>query len=206
MPLVVFSINTAFNGITDTVAQGMERDGSFRLRHYFDMPPHDDTEYTLKHVFINVSGDGRLRGDRGENKAPSAWVDVKFPNLTDDMIISKRHARTVDASTRHGDDTAIKKGTILDDRGQIRFPITQFPVNGNTSNNKERWSASDRGSHYEFRGTHICNIPLGRMKLEDGEIECVLTPRDRYADTFATTTRNPRRVRIRSIQVVLEYK
>jgi hypothetical protein len=206
MPLVVFTINTAVDSITGTVAEGMERDGGFTLRHQFDMPPHEDTEYTLKGCYINVSGDGRT-ATRGENKQATVWVDVSFPNLTDEMIISKRHSRSIDPSDLHADSLALKKGFVLDDVGQIRFPITQFPVNGLASNDIIRQANTSTASKYEGRGTHMCDIPLGRMKLEDNEIVCKLTPRNSVGKTFTgVNVVGARLVRIRSIQVVLEYK
>jgi hypothetical protein len=211
MPLVVFSINTYYTAIADVMAQGMERDGGFTLRHQFDIPPHEDTEYTLKYVYMNITGDSRFSG-RGENKQPSFWIDVKFPNLTDETIISKRHYETIDASHIHADSIAAYRGVILNDFGQMRFPITQFPVNGTNadgldSNDSRRNANKPLAAKLEMRGMHICDIPLGKMKLEDNELLCRLTPRTIDGETFTTVNAvGGRRARIRNMQVVLEYK
>jgi len=208
MPLVVFTINTGVESIVDTVALGMERDGGFTLRHEFDMPPHEDTEYTLKHFFVNVSGDGRNTGleTRGENKKPTMMVDVIFPDLNRNLIVSRRHSYSKNPTPTQADETAINRGSVNVELGQIRFPITQFPVNGGGSNVVDRNGNNTRASHYEFRGTHVCDIPLGKMKLTDNTLTCKLYPRDRSSRTFVDTIGSDRIVRIRNLQVVLEYK
>jgi len=208
MPLVVFTISTSFNSVVDTVALGMERDGGFTLRHEFDMPPHEDTEYTLKHFFVNVSGEGRDTGlaSRGENKKPAIMVDVIFPDLNRNLIVSRRHSYSKNPEPFQSDEIAINRGSVSVDIGQIRFPITQHPVNGDVSNVVSRTGNTGTAAHFEFRGTHVCNIPLGKMKLTDNVLTCKFYPRDLLGRTFADTTSSDRIVRIRNLQVVLEYK
>ena len=212
MPLLVFSVNTRYD-LTSTVADEMETDGGFTLSHEFTIPPHEDSIFSLKHVYINVTGDGRGTGfkDRGENKEPSYLVDTIFPDLEEDIVTSKRNV-TLIRDERTGQNTeqfprVLKK----DDPDQIRFPITCYPVNGwSTSGgtyNSNRHNRNDNNSvaaHYEARGMHTCDIPLGKMRIKDNRIGVRVIPRGVNLETFNSGT-GQRRVRIRNISVILEY-
>jgi len=217
MPLVIFSINPQYLDSGDHIPLGMERDGSFRLRHVFKHLPPPETVFTLKHVTIDgggyasrsVGGGGGGK-DNSINKKPTAWMSVDFPQLTEGIIASREHTETIIEQN--------SREQYSNDRGILRFPITTYPVTGinfsksgrpeNNSNEANRFAFTDSisGRKYEHKGNHSPNIKLGSFNLEEGFIDCILTPRDVDVRTSAYTRAADRTCRIARSQVILEYK
>lgn len=215
MPLLTASVSTEISSIVESVALGMEADGGFTLTHVFDKPLPEGTQFTLKHVYINVSGDGRNTGmiARDENKEPSIWVDVLFPNKTEPLIISKRHARREPYAEYSGLRTNFPNTLVLRDRGQIRFPITCYPIDGlatiGPSKNSNRIQRKDNtfiAAHYEARGTHVCDIPLGTMSLPDNTLTIRFNVWGSGLKNMVDAIGATRLCRLRDISVAIEYK
>ena len=214
MPLIVFSVNTAILGITDLIAEGMENGGYFTLRHEFEKIPHPDTEYTLKQVYIKAAGAGREQGgfSRAETKSPMCWFDITFPQLDDETIVSRRHVTRIFRQSGGGNIEQFPDVLLEKDFGLLRFPITSFPVNGEQSsgyncNVQDRQVNTAFGSRFDATGMHVCNLPLGRMKLKNNVIEVKFNVRDYLGrNAFDVGTGVGRRVRVRALQIILEYK
>lgn len=201
MPLIVFSVNTGHATITDTRAIGMEADGGFKIRHQLKevLPP--DTHFTLKSVFINSAGAGRLEL-RGENKMPMMWASVDFPQLSDRIITRRDRNQYLRGVQPIPSDPPLS----LRNDGEMRFPITCFPVNGKDVNSITRQANSAQGALFNARGMHVTNIPLGTIRMEEGHIECVLKPYSFAQGDYPKHTGGVRFPQIRQIQVILEYK
>ena len=203
MPLITFSLNTTYENEDDSLPLGMDPDGSFTLRHLLTHPPPPETEYTLKQVSIDGGGLATSR-----NKQPTYWVSLDFPQLDERVIARDDFKETV-----HSEGGAPPH---VNDRGTLRFPITIFPVDGrNTAspsildaNTPQRYFIGlDASPHYTHRGNHIVNVPLGKIRVDEGFITCKLTPRDINA-RLATESGNGDNLfcRLKQIQVILEYK
>jgi len=210
MPLLTASISTAMD-LTEPVAFGMEADGGYTLTHVFDKPMPEGTQFTLKHVYINVAGNGRAGLlSRGENKEPAIWLDVIFPNKTEPLIISKRHAERDKYASHTGTRATFPDTLVLRDRGQIRFPITCYPIDGKNGNkNANRIKRQDNSSlaaHYEARGTHICDIPLGTMNLPDNTLTIRFNVWIQDLKNMVDSVGGDRFAGIRDISAVIEYK
>lgn len=199
MPLIQFSVNTRYTGTTQLFPEGVDFDGSFRLRHYFKDAPHPETEYTLKHIEIDSGGTTFSRAKRH-----CFWVDFKFPQLNDAILEPLKEERPVvlDDGKPH-----------LNDFGSLRFPITSFPVDGfNTedsrnSNQVIRASSSQPAPiAYSAKGNHDMNIPLGRIRVEDGFLDCIVRGFDSVNSILTESSGGNRKCRIKQIQVILEYK
>lgn len=200
MTLITFSVNTE-NSDTTAIASGMSPDGSYTLTHVFKQTPPPDAEYTIKHVYINTGQDGP--GFSGRQHKPGIWVDFHFPQLEDKIIAtqkSKRYTLSVTEGRHH---------TV--DSGVIRFPITTYPVNGenNAIDSNAPGRADDiEGTNYAHAGTHVCNVPVGRMRVDDNVMQCVVRPLA-HQDLQLVDADNaigslwPR---VRNLQVILEYK
>lgn len=216
MPLLCLSVNTGLS-LLETVAFGMERDGGFTLVHNFGADFNNDVEFTLKHVYVNVSGAGRFTAleERGENKEPTIWLDVVFPDMEEEIISSKRNDDTTEYKTlSNGREIFPRSPPLKFEMGVMRFPITCFPINGYrgttsssaNSNKLGRQSNNAQGATLESRGVHICDIPLGKMKLQDNCLRIRFNPRDQLLENMIRSTGGLRKVRIRSMSVLLEYK
>lgn len=210
MPLLTASISTAMS-LTDPTAFGMEADGGYTLTHVFDKPMPEGTQFTLKHVYINVAGEGRAGLlSRGENKEPAIWVDVIFPNKTEPLIISKRHAGRSNYAEYTATRATFPNTLVLRDKGQIRFPITCYPIdgkNGNRQSNRIRRNENSfLASHYEARGTHICDIPLGTMNLPDNTLTIRFNVWIQQLMNMVDSAGPQRFAGIRDISAIIEYK
>lgn len=208
MPLISFGINTRFFSILDTKAQGMTLSGDFRLTHMFKEPPPPETEYTLKMVYISSSGEGRIKS-RGENKEPTTWVDINFPQLSDQIIATYPNWRRGHFNRYEG---SANNPYFSYNSGILRFPITELPVDGVVvanraldSNLHTRNGNNSSQSHYTHKAQHIVNIPLGKMRLDENKIDVILTPFNRQDRQLLDVT-NSRFPNIRNIQLILEYK
>jgi hypothetical protein len=213
MPLIEFSLNTAPIATNNEFSLGMDPDGSFSLSHELrDIPP-EDTQFTLKHIFVDASGSNTSSARR---KEPVVWLGIELPQLTDEIITRDDVSKTVVSNRDFGD-----KLLHVNNRGVLRFPITMYPVDGlhNTNNDgtpaandhscnviRRQNIAQNASQHYEHRGTHTCNIPLGRIRLDDHEIMLRVTPYAADGEiTPETTSNDDQKVRIRYMQVILEY-
>jgi hypothetical protein len=202
MPLIVFSVNTLHDTVGESQALAMEDDGTFRLTHQFVEPPPVDTEYFIKHVYINSSG--QRGGDQGRNKEPTLWAALDFPQLTDEIVSTDNNAKSAEYNG--------KVHSV--DGGVLRFPVTTYPITGRKnnigvdSNKPGRASADAFASFYVHRGTHVCNIPLGRMSVEDNRIDCIFRPFARLGRQLVDSDDAGGDLwpRIRNLQVILEYK
>lgn len=202
MPLIVFSVNTLHPSVGVSQASAMEDDGTFRLVHKFDKPPPIDTEYFIKHVFINSSG--QRSGDQGRDKEPTLWATLDFPQLTDEIVSTDSNARTATFNNK----------THSVNSGVLRFPVTTYPINGRKDNNDVDSNVPGRSNldalanFYVHRGTHVCNIPLGRMIVEDNRIECIFRPIANQDKQLVDSDDAGGDLwpRIRNLQVILEYK
>lgn len=202
MPLIQFSVNTQYENTVHIISQGMDFDGAFKLRHKFQKIPPPETEYTLKKVCIDGGG---LVFSR--NKYPTMWVGIHFPQIEDEIIAKDSDKKTV---------VDVNNGTRphTNDHGILRFPVTSYPIDGiNTDDNLDS-NRPDRAASkvpappfYQHRADHHdMNIPLGRIRTSEGFIDCKLTPYD-YQNSIATESVGAnRKVRIKQLQVILEYK
>lgn len=214
MPLIDFSLRTLALNTNDEFPEGMNFDGSFTLQKDIrDLPP-DNAEFFIKHIYVD--GGGQVPAHR--RKEPVVWVGVELPEMSDE-IISRDDVSTQVTSTRFNGDAT----PHLNNRGVLRFPITMYPVDGwhnvddlgiydgardYSSNITSRQNiVANAPRHYEAKGTHSCNIPIGKMRLDDHTIRIKLTPYAVDGDiTSETTSTTDQKVRIRYIQVILEYK
>lgn len=202
MPLIIFSVNTATRTLGEAQALGMGDDGTFRMSHRLKESPHPDTQYTLKHVFINAGGSRTgttIVGDR--NLEPCLWADFHFPQLVDGVI-----TRTDDRLAQFETTTPVSVNS-----GMLRFPITTYPITGESgldSNAPGRSGTINFSQFFQHTGTHVCDIPLGSMRLEDNVIECVMRPLARFDRQLvdADTVAGDLWPRIRNMQIILEYK
>jgi len=206
MPLIIFSVNTEYSSGAQNIPAEMLPDGSFKFRHHLPFKLPEDTVFTLKHVAIDAGGESNFTA---QNKQPSIWVSVDFPQLKDEIIHAHSYNQHYEAF-----DNLTSLGYQVNDGGAMRFPITSYPVSGKTfstiwidSNTVDRQGVNGTVQRqYQHKGTHILNIPLGRFHLEDQFIECIVTPRDRIVNVAPQVNVNPRTCRIKIIQVILEYK
>ena len=200
MPLITFSVNTAYEDTNTIMARGTNPNGSFTLSHLlaYDLPP--ETTFTLKH--LSFSGDGFSGGQGGRNHKPVMWIGVDFPQLTEQIYTNQtvsEHFLDVDGN-----------GPFNNDFGTLRFPLTTYPVNGvhatsGDCNVVDRFFNGAGALQYEHRCTHELNIPLGRVHMDENKIACVLTPRDGAGRTAAYGSPSDLTCRVRQIQVILEY-
>ena len=201
MPLVTFTANSASVTLGVSQVDGMLDDGTYRFVHRFTRPPPDDVEWSIKQVYVNAGG--RTSATRCRDKEPTLWTSVEFPQLKDEII-----------STDDGSFTAVYKERVHSvNKGVLRFPTTLYPVSGREpglrdSNAPGRSSTDADSSFLSHRGFHSCHIPLGRIKLEENFLECIVRPYARMDRQLVTSNDAGGDLwpRIRHIQVVLEYK
>lgn len=185
MPLIVFSINTIHAAGSPV---GIGDDGSFRLRHVFNRLPPPETIFKLKHVSFDAGGDRQPGGAR--NLDTTQWVSVDFPQLTDEIVHKQSQTEVVNGQ--------------VNDLGILRFPLSTFVINGRLNeetNERDRRGGSDEASAFTQRGNHELDINLGTFRLEEGYIDCVITPRNPLGETKVVGSK----ARMRQIQVILEY-
>lgn len=200
MPLVVFSVNTAYAASNTILPNGIRPDGSFLLSHSlaYDLPP--ETTFTLKH--FSFAGDGFSGGFGGRRHKPAVWVSVDFPQLTEDIYTNQTVIdQFLDVNGA---------GPFTNDFGLIRFPLTTYPVNGfhgtsGDSNRVDREFDGGRALQYEHRCVHDLNIPIGRIHMDENRIFCIITPRDGAGRTAAYGSDSDFTARTRQMQVILEY-
>lgn len=197
MPLLIFTVNTSVGSFTQSIFPGQDNDGSFRLRKTLDFIPPPDTVFTLK----QVSWDGGGNNGGSSNKKPPLWISVEFPQLSDELITSQ----TSKTSIRSKNDGRY----YVNDYGVIRFPITAYPYGTKRAtqnpNVVNRQGQDEEDFHFEHKAFHHMHVPLGKFHLEEGFLDCVLTPRDLDGRTAAYAQGTNRLVRIKQIQVILEY-
>ncbi len=203
MPLLSFNVATE-NTNGSSIASGMNEDGTFTLSHSFTQALPAETEYTLKHVFILSSGIQSV-GPPIRWHQPAVWCDLSFPQLNREIIAEN----TSRIKEFRGKPRAVNSGTL-------RFPITTFPVTGEKSKDvdsneprRARTLALDNfAQHFRHQATHVCNIPLGSMRVPENKLECVIRPIARQ-DLLAVDADEPNDEvfpAIRAVQLILEYK
>lgn len=208
MPLLQVSINTDVQENDNHTLLGSEGDGTFRILHRMTTLPPPETEYTIKHVYLNSTiNDSRKQ----TNSIPMMWVGIDFPQLDDEMVARRDQIITVqDVNPDFGEIQRPHQNT----RGVLRFPVTSYPVDGvwsgdgTTDSNVIRRFAdiSKTDIRYEQKGTHVTNIPLGRIRMEEDFLEVIITPYDDSARIFTQTEGNDRICKVQRIQIILEYK
>lgn len=213
MPLLQFSVNTDIQGVNQHSLLGSNGQGSFEMSHRLRSLPPPETEYTLKHVVISSSGHSTTNQRRS---TPTTWVGIDFPQLDADIIARRDNIITV--QDRKPDPGFEIQPQHINTRGTLRFPITTYPVDGILkevgtsinyidSNRPSRFSINtSAGRNYLHKGTHIMNIPLGRMRLDEDVLKVVLTPYDARGKIFTETVGSDRIARTHYIQIILEYK
>jgi hypothetical protein len=79
MPLIIFSVNTAYLNAAAVQPFGIRPDGSFLLTHRlaYDLPP--ETNFTLKHV--SFAGDGFSGGLISLSSLMRFTPTNRFPNI-----------------------------------------------------------------------------------------------------------------------------
>jgi len=203
MPLLSFNVATE-NVDGSSIANGMNEDGTFTLSHTFTQTPPPETEYTLKHVFFISSGI-QSEGAAIRWHQPAIWCDIAFPQL-DREIVSVNSSRVKEF---RGKNHVVNSGVI-------RFPVTTFPVTGEKNNDvdsneprRARTLTLDNfAQHFRHQATHICNLPLGSMRLSENRIECIIRPiaRQDLQAVDADEPNNELFPAIRAVQLILEYK
>lgn len=200
MPIIIFSVNTAYLNASANHPFGIRPDGSFLLTHRlaYDLPP--ETNFTLKH--LSFAGDGFSGSQGGRSHKPSVWIGVDFPQLTEEIYTNQTIA------DHFLDENGA--GPFNNDFGVLRFPLTTYPVNGvhGTSGNSNVVDRSFNGGgaiQYEHRCHHELNIPLGRVHMDENRIFCIITPRDGAGRTDGYSSTSDRTCRMRHMQVILEY-
>jgi hypothetical protein len=200
MPLIIFSVNTAYLNAAAVQPFGIRPDGSFLLTHRlaYDLPP--ETNFTLKHV--SFAGDGFSGGGGGRSNKPTIWLGVDFPQLTDEIYTNQS------ISEHFLNESG--EGPFNNNFGVLRFPITTYPVNGvnatsGDSNVVDRFFNGGGALQYEHRCVHELNIPLGKVHMDENRIVCTVTPRDGAGRTAGYSSSADRTCRMRHMQVILEY-
>lgn len=206
MPLIVFTGNVQYVTNARAFTTGMRDDGSFYFCKKLEYVPPPETEFFLRQVSFDAGGNSIVNG--GRNKIPSIWMSLDFPQMDDEIITHDINKKTIIDKLNDAGETV---PPTVNDFGIIRFPILTYPASGLDSSveaNKTNRQGSDiKGQSYEHRGFHEMNIKLGRMKLEGGFLECILTPRLGDGRTaLDRVTKTNRLCRIRQFQVILEYK
>jgi len=211
MPLITFTVNTNYLSNVPHIPLGMDVDGSFKLSKRLEYIPPKETIFRLKRVFYDGGGQlgesGGVNG--GRNKTPVVWMGLEFPQM-EEIIHSDIKKETVDGTYRTKfEDPEVATRTV-NDFGILRFPLKTFPISGAVAaatnpNSVDRQRNSVDGEKFEHKCNHDMDIPLGRMNLENGFLECILTPRERDAKLPIEMRGTLRLCRIRQIQVILEY-
>ncbi len=209
MPLIQFSVNTDIAGVNRHTLLGSTGQGTFKLSHKLRKLPPPETEYVVKHVSLSASGHNTTNQRRS---LPTIWMGVEFPQL-DDEIIARRD-NTIVVQDLNPDGGTEVMPPHLNTRGTLRFPITTYPVDGTDtsqlgvdSNRTDRFDIlTVLGRDMVHAGTHVTNIPLGRMRMEEDFLNVVLTPYDEYGRIFTQTIGGDRIGRVRHLQIILEYK
>ena len=196
-------MNTQYVSNVPNVPLGMSTDGTFRLVKHLEQIPPKETEFRLKRVFFDSSGDA-FQG--GRNKTPTIWLSLEFPQME-----SLLHTPIDKETINDGEHTSVFGGpnnvdkNVINDFGILKFPVMTFPVQGSQVNVHNRQQNTSLGELYEHKSNHNMDIPLGRMNIENGFIELILTPRDFEGFMSIQKKGLVRLNRIRQIQVILEY-
>jgi len=199
-------VNTFYTSNNAAVPEGMSHDGSFKLSHILDHVPPKESVFYLKHLSFESGGDDADFG--GRNKTPTTWVSMNIPQMDDEII-----TKDVEKITQQGFDNAgVLQQPYVEDYGTLRFPLISYPGSGTSggipANRIARNDDTSLGQQYSQRSSLNMNVKLGRMKLEGGVLDCILTPREHKARTAYGRDHTPspqHLARIRQIQVILEY-
>lgn len=204
MPLIIFNVNTKYSSNARALPLSMEADGSFKMTKRLEYVPPPETVFYLRHVSFDGSGDNAGQG--GRNKSPTYTLEFRVPQMEEDIISSNSSSKTI--VNRTDNDGNLLPLTV-NNYGVLRFPLLSFPASGSASGTKanrvERQANNSIAQGYQHRANHDMNLRLGRMKLEGGFLECILTPRDSNGRLATDRSGADRTCRIRKMQVILEY-
>lgn len=199
MPLIALTVNTNYNSNSSNVPFAMEKDGSFRLSKKLEYVPPKETIFYLRKVFFDAGGQDSTQG--GRNKTPTIWMSLDFPQLE---TYTHTDINAVDAVGTFDNGIETKEVVTSNDFGVLKFPLVTYPINGGGSN-PNRVDRKSTTSSFEHKSNHITNIPIGKMNLENGFLECVITPRERGGKLAFETRASTHLCRFRQAQIILEY-
>jgi hypothetical protein len=201
MPLIVLTLNTSYPSNAPNVPIGTEKDGTFRFSKRLEFIPPKESEFHLRHVFFDA-GKGGVGGG-GRNKTPTIWMSLDFPQM-ESIIHTNVNKKNASGTFNDGSGNVDVNG-VVNDFGILKFPINTFPITESGVNKVNRQANNAAAESYMHECNHNMDINLGRMNLENGFLECILTPRDLGGLLNFERIGNVRLCRFLQAQIILEY-